>query len=197
MFYYIEGTITLLEPNLAVCDCGGVGYEINTTTNTAARLRVGETARLYTYSIIREDCFDIYGFFSLSEKKTFEMLIGVSGVGPKAAQSILSSNTPEAVAQAIFAGSERAFTSVPGIGKKTAQRILLELKDKLGADMPGAAGTGSAAAFPAADNRLAEAAAALTVLGYSSSEISAALKGVDPQEMAVEDIVRYALKKMM
>jgi Holliday junction DNA helicase RuvA len=197
VFYYLEGTITILEPNLAVCDCGGVGYAVNTTTNTAARLHVGETARLYTYSIIREDCFDIYGFISLAEKNAFEMLIGVSGVGPKAAQSILSSNTPEAVGQAVFAGNERAFTAVPGIGKKTAQRILLELKDKMGGEVPGGGGFGPVPGPARADNRLAEAAAALSVLGYSGGEISAALKGIDPQELPVEDIVRMALKKML
>ena len=124
MFYYIEGTVALLDVGLAVIDCGGVGYALNTTTNSLSRLRVGERARMYVYTVIREDCFDLYGFFTLEEKRSFEMLVGVSGVGPKVAQAILSSNTPDALALAIVSGNEKALTSVPGIGKKIAQRIL-------------------------------------------------------------------------
>lgn len=198
MFYYLEGAVTLIDAGLAVVDCGGVGYAVNTTVNTLARLRVGERARLYTYPVIREDCFDLYGFATQEEKRSFEMLIGVSGVGPKAAQAILSSNTPEGLALAIVSGNEKALTLVPGIGKKIAQRVILELKDKLGKDLsgPGLESITVPAAEPGGGKR-ADAAAALGVLGYSSSEISAALKGLDLQNLSVEEIIKAALRSMM
>ena len=199
MFYYIEGTVALIDVGLAVIDCGGVGYALNTTTNSLSRLRVGERARLYVYTVIREDIFDLYGFYTREEKRSFEMLVGVSGVGPKVAQAILSSNTPETLSLAIVSGNEKALTAVPGIGKKIAQRILLELKDKLGAEMesfdyPGGPAPAESAA---GGGKRADAAAALGVLGYSSSEIAAALKGLDLQSLSVEDIIRQALRNMM
>lgn len=200
MFHYIEGVISILEPNLAVVDCSGVGFELNISLNTQSRLRIGEKARLYCCSIIREDCFDLYGFYSKEEKHTFEMLIGVSGVGPKAAQAILSANTPDALYLAIVSGNERALTCAPGIGKKIAQRVLLELKDKIGKEAGGAESFvpgPSMSAGPAQGDKLADATAALTVLGYGSNDIAAALKGVDVQTMSVEDIIRSALRNMM
>ena len=198
MFYYLEGTVSVIDVGLAVIDCGGVGYAVNTTVNTLSRLRLGERARLYTYPVIREDCFDLYGFATMDEKRSFEMLIGVSGVGPKAAQAILSSNTPEALALAIVSGNDKALTVVPGIGKKIAQRVILELKDKLGKEMSGA-GLESIA-VPAADpggGKRSDAVAALGVLGYGNSEIAAALKGMDLQSMTVEEIIKAALRNMM
>lgn len=199
MFYYIEGIVSLIDGTLAVVDCGGVGYAVNTTTNSLSRVRMGEKARFYTCTIIREDCFDIYGFATQDEKRCFELLTGVSGVGPKAAQSILSSNTPEALSLAILSGNEKALTVVPGIGKKIAQRLILELKDKLSGgwdDSAGISGTPANAGAVGGD-KLSDAAAALAVLGYGSNEIAAALKGIDVASLAVEDIVRQALKKMM
>ena len=199
MFYYIEGTLTLMEPNLAVVDCGGVGYALNTTVNTLSRLRMGEKVRLYVYSVIREDTFDLYGFYTQEEKRSFEMLLGVSGVGPKAALGILSSSTPDALSMAIISGNEKALTVVPGIGKKMAQRILLELKDKISKQMEGftpeSFSTGSPSAAVGKD-KLSDAAAALGVLGYANNEITAALKGLDIQNLSVEDIIRQALRKM-
>ena len=199
MFYYIDGTLTLIDGTVAVVDCSGVGYALNTTANSLSRLRIGERARMYVYTIIREDCFDLYGFATMEEKRSFEMLVGVSGVGPKAAQAILSSNTPESLTMAVVSGNEKALTVVPGIGKKIAQRILLELKDKLGKELEGF-GQDPHAAGPAASafgtDKLADAAAALSVLGYGSNEITAALKGLDIQERSVEDIIRRALRKM-
>lgn len=199
MFYYIEGIVSLIDGTLAVVDCGGVGYAVNTTTNSLSRVRMGEKARFYTCTIIREDCFDIYGFATQDEKRCFELLTGVSGVGPKAAQSILSSNTPEALSLAILSGNEKALTVVPGIGKKIAQRLILELKDKLSGGWDDSAGTSGAPANAGAvgGDKLSDAAAALAVLGYGSNEIAAALKGIDVASLAVEDIVRQALKKMM
>ena len=199
MFYYIEGIVSLIDGTLAVVDCGGVGYAVNTTTNSLSRVRMGEKARFYTCTIIREDCFDIYGFATQDEKRCFELLTGVSGVGPKAAQSILSSNTPEALSLAILSGNEKALTVVPGIGKKIAQRLILELKDKLSGGWDDSAGISGAPANAGAvgGDKLSDAAAALAVLGYGSNEIAAALKGIDVASLAVEDIVRQALKKMM
>lgn len=200
MFYHIEGTVTDILNMLAVVDCGGVGYALNTTTNTLAGLKLGEKAKLYTYLNVREDCFDLYGFLTLSEKRCFEQLISVSGVGPKAALSILSSSTPDALAMAILTGDEKALTVAPGIGKKIAQRVILELKDKMSKQSPEfAAGSGMASGNPAAGggSKAADAAAALAVLGYSSSEISAALKGIDAESLPVDAIVKQALRKMI
>lgn len=200
MFYYIEGIVALIDGNVAVVDCGGVGYAVNTTSNSLSRVRIGEKARFYICSIIREDSFDLYGFATTDEKRSFELLTGVSGVGPKAAQAILSSNTPEALAFAIVSGNEKVLTAVPGIGKKIAQRVILELKDKLSGGMADSGFASSGAAVPAAiagGDKLSDAAAALGVLGYGGNEIAAALKGMDVQNLPVEDIVRQALKKMM
>ena len=131
MFYHINGVVTDIEPNLVVLECGGVGYALNASLNTISSVRTGERAKLYTYECIREDAHDLYGFASKSEKHCFELLLGISGVGPKAALSILSSNTPDGLALAVLNGDEKALTSAPGIGKRIAQRILLELKDML------------------------------------------------------------------
>ena len=131
MFYYLKGTVAHMAPYLAVVDCGGVGYACRTTHNTLARLKVGESAKLYTHLYVREEIFELYGFATEEEKNCFLELIGVSGVGPKAALSILSSTSPEGLAMSIITGDEKALTVAPGIGKKIAQRIILELKDKL------------------------------------------------------------------
>ena len=198
MFYYLSGIVTHIDANLAVIDCGGVGYACNTTLNTLSNLRLNEKAKLYTYCHVREDAFDIYGFYSEGERRSFEMLIGVSGVGPKAALSILSSNTPEGFAAAVITGHENALTSAPGIGKKLAQRIILELKDKLAKSapqlQPGAAAVPSGTAVR---SKAADAASALAVLGYNQAEISTALAGIDTESNTLEEIVRQALKKML
>ena len=199
MFYYINGTVTELQSMLAVVDCGGVGYALNTTTNTLAALKLGEKAKLYTYLNVREDCFELYGFATQSEKHCFELLISVSGVGPKAALSILSANTPDALAMAILTENDKALMVAQGIGKKIAQRVILELKDKMSKQAPElaygtAAGTG---AMPAASSKAADAAAALAVLGYGSAEISAALKGIDADAMPLEAIIKQALRQMV
>ena len=198
MFYYIEGNVALLENNLAVIDCGGVGYGISVSTQTLSRLKVGSRARLYIFTLVREDCFDLYGFYTREEKRSFELLISVSGVGPKAAQAILSATTPDSLTLAIMSGNEKALMVAPGIGKRIAQRVILELKDKIAKEtadfMPAASSEPSAAS--AATGKLSDAAAALAVLGYGNNEIAAALKGVDADHLEVQDIVRQALKKI-
>ena len=194
MFYYLEGKVALLEPGLAVIDVGGVGFSCNTTLNTMSRLQVGEKAKLYTYCNIREDAFDVYGFYDISEKRCFEMLISVSGVGPKAALSILSSSTPEGLAMAVINGDERVLTAAPGIGKRIAQRVILELKDKMSKESAAlCASDGPSVAIPAGTAQN-DAAAALAVLGFSPAEINAAMRGMDTSGMSTEDIIREVLK---
>ena len=131
MFYYVNGVVAETGPNLAVIDCGGVGYACATTNYTLSQLKKGERAKLYTYLHVREEIFELYGFSSQAELNSFKMLIGVSGVGPKAALAVLSSTSPQNLALSIVTGDEKALTAAPGIGKKIAQRIILELKDKL------------------------------------------------------------------
>lgn len=195
MYYYVNGTVAEIGPNLAVIDCGGVGYACATTNYTLAQLKRGEQAKLYTYLHVREEIFDLYGFSAQAELSSFKMLLGVSGVGPKAALAILSSGTPDQLALSIVTGDEKSLTGVPGIGKKIAQRIILELKDKLAKEQTGFdARMGTLSPIPAG-GKTQEAASALAVLGYSSQEISAALKGVDAA-LPVEQMIRIALKKM-
>lgn len=195
MFYYVNGTVAEIEAGLAVIDCSGVGYACATTNYTLSQLKKGERAKLYTYLNVREDAMEMFGFASQSELRSFKMLIGVSGVGPKAALSILSSTTPQQLSMAVVMGDEKALTAAPGIGKKIAQRIILELKDKLIKEQGGSeAGSGAAAAMPAQNNKAGEAAAALAVLGYSREEINFALRGVNMDELTLEEIIRTALR---
>ncbi len=198
MFYYVNGTVAEIEAGLAVIDCSGVGYACATTNYTLSQLKKGERAKLYTYLNVREDAMEMFGFASQSELRSFKMLIGVSGVGPKAALSILSSTTPQQLSMAVVMGDEKALTAAPGIGKKIAQRIILELKDKLIKEQGGfEAGSGAAVAMPTQNNKAGEAAAALAVLGYGSQEIAAALKGIDMDALPLEEIIRQSLKKMV
>lgn len=196
MFHYLKGTVTHVEAGLAVVDCGGVGYACNTTATTIGRLQNGQAALLYTYCYIREDAFDIYGFYSQDELRLFKMLIGVSGVGPKAAISILSAGSPEHFALAIITGDDKALTAAQGVGKKIAQRIILELKDKM-AKQQSDFGAVSDFTAPVSAGKTGEAAAALAVLGYSQREIAAAIKGVDVDNLGLEEIIRQSLRKMV
>lgn len=125
MFYHLDGKVAELGQGMAVIDCSGVGYLVNVSLNTLAQLKNGERAKLYISESVREDAFELFGFASKSEKRSFDLLIGVSGVGPKAALSILSAHTPEALSMAILSGDEKALTVAPGIGKKIAQRVIL------------------------------------------------------------------------
>ena len=197
MFYYVSGTVAEIGPNLAVIDCGGVGYACATTNYTISRLKKGERAKLFTYLHVREEIFELFGFSSQQELSSFKMLIGVSGVGPKAALAILSSTTPNNLALSIVTGDEKALTAAPGIGKKIAQRIILELKDKLAKEQTSFSSDGPVPVIAAGGaNKAGEASAALAVLGYGTPEIAAALKGVD-MEQPLEEIMRQALKKMV
>ena len=199
MFYYLNGEITLLEENLAVVDCGGVGFACRTTAYTQSKLRIGQTAKLFTYCNIREDAFDIFGFSTREELRCFELLVGVTGVGPKAAIAILSSASPERFTLAIMTQDEKMLTAAPGVGKKLAQRIILELKDKLGSAVTEVDFSGSAvgAPIPSAGSNLALAQAALAELGYSGAEIASALKGVPVEGLSTEEIVKKCLRAMV
>ena len=198
MLYYVSGEVTVLEPGLAVVDCRGVGYGCRVTAYTASQLKLNQQARLYITESIREDAFDLYGFISREEQRCYELLTSVNGVGPKAAMSILSSGGPQNFTLAVMTGDEKMLTAAQGIGKKIAQRIILELKDKLG----GSAleldfSTGPAAAAPVQKGSdAAMAHAALQELGYSAAKINAALKGVDPNA-STEDMIRHALRAMV
>lgn len=197
MFYYVSGTVAEIGPNLSVIDCGGVGYACATTNYTISRLKKGERAKLFTYLHVREEIFELFGFSSQQELSSFKMLIGVSGVGPKAALAILSSTTPNNLALSIVTGDEKALTAAPGVGKKIAQRIILELKDKLAKEQTSFSSDGPVPVIAAGGaNKAGEASAALAVLGYGTPEIAAALKGVD-MEQPLEEIIRQALKKMV
>ena len=188
MFYHINGVVTDIEPNLVVLECGGVGYALNASLNTISSVRTGERVKLYTYEIIREDVHDLYGFASKSEKHCFELLLAISGVGPKAALAVLN-------------GDEKALTSAPGIGKRIAQRILLELKDKMAKESASVDFADLMPAVPASDSASAarsDAIAGLTVLGYSMPEINAALRTLPSIEgMSADQIIKAALRAMM
>ena len=196
MLYYVSGTVTVLEPGLAVVDCGGVGYGCRVTAYTAAQLKLNQPAKLFITESIREDAYDIFGFSSREEQRCYELLTTVNGVGPKAAMAILSAG-PQNFTLAVMTGDEKLLTAAQGIGKKIAQRIILELKDKVGGgsvelDFSGPAVT----AAPAKDNNLGMANAALQELGYSPAEIAAALKGADANA-STEELIRFALRAMV
>ena len=198
MFYYLDGTVAEILPYLAVIDCGGVGYACKTTNTTLAQLKKGQRGKLYTYLDVGENAFGLYGFATANELNSFKLLIGVSGVGPKAALAILSAATPESLAMAIVTGDEKSLTAAPGVGKKIAQRIILELKDKL--DLQEAFDTTDETyhkVLLAKTNKATEAAQALAVLGYTSAEVAQALKGVDVETLSLEEIIRQCLKKMV
>ena len=187
MFYYLSGTVAHIEPYLAVIDCGGVGYACRTTSYTLAALKKGDKGKLFTHLNVREDAMELYGFATAEELRLFQQLISVSGVGPKAALSIIT-------------GDEKALTCAQGIGKKIAQRVILELKDKLAkGQLPTAGGEsyGGSGVTVIPQNKASEAAAALAVLGYSAQEVALALKGIDLEALPLEEIVRQALKKMV
>lgn len=196
MIYSVNGTVELIEPNLAVIDCGGVGYACRTTANTLSQLKIGEKAKLLTYLSVREDAVELFGFYDAAELNCFKMLISVSGVGPKAALSILSGMTPQTFALCVASGDSKALTNAPGIGRKTAERIVLELKDKVSKQDVAAGVKGSAVPIVAApSNTYAEAVSALMVLGYSNGEATSALSGLDPSAPS-DELIRAGLKKL-
>ena len=196
MFYYVDGTVSVLQQGLAVIDCGGVGYACHTSQNTIGKLKTGEKARLLTWLNVREGVFELYGFIDEEEKSCFLMLTSVNGVGPKAALSILSVAPPDRLALSIITGDEKMLMQAPGIGKKIAQRIVLELRDKMSKEQ---LETASAASPVAAGgvNHTQEAVAALMVLGYTQAEALHAMEGLDAAGMEADEIIRQCLKKLV
>ena len=201
MLYFLKGITGALEPGLAVMECAGVGYACKTTSFTLSGLQLGKPATLYTHLSVREDGIELYGFGTKEEKRLFLQLTSVSGVGPKAALSILSTTTPSQLALAILTEDVKTLTLAPGIGKKIAQRIVLELRDKLAKEQPEMNWTPvnipAAGGEPVQGDKASEAGAALAVLGYSPAEIQTALKGVDVAALTVEEIIKAGLRNMM
>lgn len=197
MFYYLRGEVAVIDLGVVVIDCGGVGFTVNTTTTTMSRLKIGEKALLYTHCNLREDAFDIYGFATKRELETFKLLVAVNGVGPKAALAILSTVNPDGLSMAVVTQNEKSLTAAPGVGKKLAQRILLELKDKMGGQTDFSTGDSGAAPVLQPGSKATEAVQALQVLGYDQGSIAAAMKGIDVENLELQDIIKQALKAMM
>jgi Holliday junction DNA helicase RuvA len=207
MFYYIEGKLGHLELGTAVIDASGVGYKLTVSDNTYSAVQKkivfgdAPTVRLYTYMAVREDGIELFGFENEMELSSFKLLISVSGVGPKAAMSILSLLTPEKFALAVCTEDKKTISKASGIGPKTAARIILELKDKLlksVGDMDVSADTATELSTVSTNSgKLSEAQDALMVLGYTRSEAQNALKGIDTSALGLEDIIKAALKKLM
>ncbi|MFF9479140.1 Holliday junction branch migration protein RuvA [Streptomyces sp. NPDC014733] len=176
MIAFVSGPVAALGPDTAVVEVGGVGMAVQCTPDTLSGLRIGKPARLATSLVVREDSLTLYGFADDDERATFELLQTASGVGPRLAQAMLAVHSPDALRRAVATADEKALTAVPGIGKKGAQKLLLELKDRLGAPL----GTGGAPA-PVAAGWSDQLHAALIGLGYATREADEAVAAVTPQ----------------
>ena len=202
MFYYLSGELAYRDINTCVIDCGGVGYKLTVSfiTSEAMLSKLGKQVKLYTHLAVREDGIELFGFGSYEEKECFNRLTGVSGIGPKAAMSILSTMTPEKLAVAICTDDAKSIAKSPGIGAKSAARIILELKDKMSKEMFGSVETTKAVLSSASNfvssSAISEAAEALAVLGYDRNTVLSALKGIDPSVTDVGEIIKLALKKL-
>ena len=205
MFYYISGKLALANPSMAVIVAGGIGYKLTISENTYNSLPTRHThsspeVKLFTYMAVREDDVELFGFHSEAELNSFKMLLGVSGIGPKAAISILSLLTPEKFALAVCSEDRKTIAKANGIGPKTAARVILELKDKLmkETDLSVAADDSVAIAVqtPVGSSKLRDAQDALLVLGYSKADVQRALSTIDTQSLEVSEIIKKALTKL-
>ena len=196
MFYYLKGIITYKALDFMVIDVGGAGFKVYTSASTLEKAPMNGEFTAYTYTHIREDIFDIYGFASPEELSTFQQLISVSGVGPKAAIAILSSMSTDKLALAIVHSDIKAITAAPGIGKKIAERVILELKDKISKELS-SAGVKIEASSVSAPGVTEEAINALMVLGYSALEAKGAVSAVKSDCTTVEEIIKKALVILM
>lgn len=195
MIYNLRGTLTYCDQNFAVVECGGVGFKCFTTLTTLREIgKVGNEVNLYTHLSVREDAMDLFGFASKEELESFRLLISVSGIGPKAAVAILSEMTPDRLAVCIASGDAKMLTKAQGVGKKTAERVVLELKDKMGAigssDVAAAAAAGSAEGTDSA-----EAVQALVALGYTQSDAAVVIGRLDTS-LSVDEMIRIGLKEL-
>ena len=199
MFYHISGELVAIESNMAVIDCNGVGYCLTVSLNTQRYLKnPGQKVKLYTHFSVREDGVELFGFYDTEERDTFKLLITVSGVGPKAAINIMSALSPESFAVAVMNGDTKLISKAQNVGAKTAARIVLELKDKISKTVQvGDDVSSEVVGGGNVSEKMSEAQNALMVLGYKQSEASAALRGLNVQNMELEDIIREALKRLM
>lgn len=198
MIYSVRGKLIHKEQSLAVVECGGVGYACRTTLSTLSKLgATGSDCFLYTYMNVREDAVELFGFVSQQELNCFKMLLSVSGVGPKAALAILSDTTPEGFALNVATGDYKALTKTKGIGPKLAQRVVLELKDKITNEQltSGVTGISEISTAVSSGGNQGEAISALVVLGYSQAEAASVVAKLDPS-MSVEELIKNALKKI-
>lgn len=198
MFYYVKGTLAVCEASTAVVDCGGVGYKLTVSDNTFSKVagKMGSEVKLFTYLSVREDAVELFGFYSNDELSAFKMLISVSGVGPKAAMAILSIMTPEKFAFAVSTGDVKSISKATNVGKRTAERIILELKDKVSKELSAIdTDTGEVFSPSAEANASAEAVSALMVLGFTKAEAVGALAGVNPAD-PLEKQIKAALARL-
>lgn len=205
MYYYVKGELTYSDQSVAVVECGGVGYKLTIsliTSDVLSRKR-GEIVRLFTHLSVREDGVELFGFLSEEEREVFNLLTGVSGVGPKAAMSLLSSFSPDKLIFAVGTEDVKSLARASGIGSKTAARIVLELKDKVSGDLFRQSGAtaarpdGTLIETPKKNGKLSEATEALTALGYDRSQILSALRGLDIEKLTLEEIITAALRKFV
>ena len=198
MFYSVNGTLMKTTESFAVIDCGGVGFKLSVSTNTLSKLiHLGEKVCLFTHLSVREDALELFGFYTEEELDAFKLLIGVSGIGPKAALAILSVLTPGQLALAVANGDAKAISRAQGVGGKTASRVILELKDKIGKAITASDDGEVISSIPSSAENVTEARDALLVLGYKRVEADAVLKKIDTAGMEVEEIIREALKRLM
>ena len=202
MLYYLIGTVSEIGQNSIILEVGGIGFQVNTSLQTISDVKTGSQVKLYISESIGENNYDLYGFSEQREKRFFELLVSISGVGPKAAISVLSVMNTDELVQAVMTDDIKALTAAPGIGKKIAQRILLELRDKLGAELPNLASSISDSVkqpgkLPSENQAIFDAMAGLSVLGYSSAEVSAIIRRSDWTGMTAEQIIREVLKNMV
>lgn len=196
MFYSLTGKIVFLGTNTAAVSCGGVAFKCTVSLNTQKRLgSIGTEATLYTYLSVRDDALELFGFADETELEYFKLLIGISGVGPKAALSILSVLTPDALALSIASGDIKSLKAAQNVGAKTAQRIVLELKDKISRSVPERISADSIKPTAMFTGNISEAVSALVSLGFSAADATNALSGADPQS-AVEELIKFGLKEL-
>ena len=187
MISSVRGTVAELAPGAVEIDVNGIGYLVHVPASTLGSLRLGEKVRLLTQTVVREDSLSLFGFLDMEQRELFRCLTGVTGVGPKLALAVLGHMRPDSLRRAVASSDVAALVEVPGVGKRSAQRILLELKSQLGMHDPGLEATGS---------KLAEVREVLVGLGYSPAELGEALDGLAPEESEVEELVKAALKAL-
>ncbi len=197
MIYNLKGTLTVSDVNFIVVECGGVGFKCFTTLNTVKTIgKVGDSVNVYTHLAVREDAMDLYAFATTAELDAFKLLISVSGVGPKAAVAVLSELTPDKLAICIVSGDSKSITRAQGVGKKIAERIVLELKEKMGTIAVGdAASAVSSIAGVGEASNTSEAVEALVALGYSQSDAAVVVGSMD-KSLSVDEMIRLGLKQL-